>query len=153
MGLDMYFYKANRKFESDKEMYKALKTIEHVTINDYVDVDKKNITDNTIVFKEFKYFRKHSDLHGFIDENRSAWHRETFPVLNCANVLITKEFLLNIKRHATKCLDDFVNTEHTTGFFFGQTMEGDWVETIKMIDNILANVDFDKESIIYDCWW
>lgn len=104
--------------------------------------------------EDIKYWRKHSDLHGFMQEiYAQRGGEESF---NCIPLLLNKEDCINISAYAKEQLDKYSKNKdikHTEGFFFGSSCEEDWIETIATFANVLATVDFDKETVYYSSWW
>lgn len=95
------------------------------------------------------YFRKHSDLHGVLQdcwlEKNPGKNAEEF---NCIDFEITLEEVMRVI--------DFMSNRHTKkhykGFFWGQSTEEDWEETIVALKEILMALET-GEKVIYVCWW
>lgn len=122
MGLDMYFYR--------------------------VPKGKGPETDSK---KEIQYFRKHSDLHGWLEEewrkaseaNRNAeWN-----AFNCVYLEITPEILMRLKDYMTN-----PNKKHYEGFFWGESHDSDWEETRDLISRI-EDIIKSGDKVYYYSWW
>lgn len=125
MGLDMYAYKTKQKFEND------------------VDFDV-----NTDEIEELAYWRKHPDLHGWMEKlyyNKGGQH-ESF---NCTTVKLTEEDLNKLE---TDIKEDIL--PETRGFFFGQSSKDE--------DEVNLDLQFVKDAkqalnegydIYYTSWW
>jgi hypothetical protein len=124
MGLDMFAYKTKRKFKSEVDFTEA-------------DSDK-----------EIMYWRKHPNLHGWMENlyREKGGEKEDF---NCAPVELTKKDLASLKK-AVKEGD----LPHTDGFFFGESMGTE--------EEVEIDLEFIKEAesaikkgyrIYYSSWW
>ena len=64
--------------------------------------------------------------------------------LNCENIVITKDYLLEIRDWAIEYKDydenDFTN-------------ENDLKELVELIDKVLKETDFENEEVFYHAWW
>ena len=98
---------------------------------------------------EIQYFRKHSDLHGWLqDEWLKTQPKDTDPdEFNCTDFPITQEILDGMKE---LCEQD--EHEHYSGFFWGESKDSDWEETKELCKNIQNRLD-NGESVIYRSWW
>jgi hypothetical protein len=127
MGLDMYF--TGRKSKN----WNAPK----------IDEDGFKIKATIL---DLGYFRKHSDLHGFIV------HTFADGVDECQVIELNKEKIQQIVQ-ATKDK----KLPHTTGFFFGASTEEDDVETLETMDKIIKWLDTPDEnhykSVSYQASW
>ena len=120
MGLDMYFISVPKG--EDPEASNARHTI--------------------------KYFRKHSDLHGWLEERWLESHPEKNGFdFNCVFMQITPEILEGIKKLCTSP----ELREKYCGFFWGASEEDDWAETFSMC---LSPEMYDKQTdVYYYSWW
>ena len=135
MGLDMFMYSRKKFRENDPEYNKLVK-------------------ENR---KEVAYWRKANQIRGWIIE-----HTDYKCSDNCEIVEISKETLEQLLADCKKikanpnCGPEIMPV--TGGFFFG-TYEYDGLymgkidETIRQVEDILLNTDFDKEVIEYSDWW
>ena len=130
MGLDMYAYRV-----------KAEDVIDDFTVREETDGRKEKL-------EELAYWRKHHDLHGWMERlyRAKGGTKESF---NCVPVRLTKADIT--------CLEHDVLTNRlpeTQGFFFGTnppdefTREQD-MEFIKKAKIAMA----DGDAIYYDSWW
>lgn len=95
------------------------------------------------------YFRKHSDLHGVIQE---CWLEKNPDMdgedFNCVEFEITMNEVDRI--------NDFMANRHTnkhyTGFFWGQSNEEDWKETIPVLEEI-SDLLSKNQKVVYTSWW
>ena len=138
MGLDMFAYRAKQTplketddlFVSEKE--------------EYIDLFSKGYSDH----EEFFYWRKHPNLHGWMEElyREKGGESDTF---NCTPVVLTTEDLDNLEAAIKGG-----KLPNTNGFFFGES-EGDEEE----INEDLRFVTEARNSIAegytvwYDSWW
>ena len=129
MGLDMYAWSV--KAED--------------AVNDF---DIKCGTDGRMKVNEFFYWRKHHDLHGWMERMYRAkgGTKESF---NCVPVRLTKEDLDNLEIDLRKQA-----LPETTGFFFGNNPPDDEslardLEFIQKARDIIASGD----AVYYDSWW
>ena len=125
MGLDMYAYKTKQKL--DKE----------VDFN--VDTDS---------IEEIAYWRKHPDLHGWMEDlyRNKGGEDEQF---NCSAVKLTAEDLSK--------LEEDINSRRlpeTSGFFFGKSY-GDTDEVMQDLEFIKTAKQAINEGydIYYTSWW
>lgn len=114
--------------------------------------------------KQFSYWRKHHDLHGFFEKE---WHKSGCPgaknadaTFNCVRFQLTQDILL---RAVTAIKNDKLPA--TTGFFFG---DGDYYDPkffgsqakannekekdIAIIQNAITKI-IEGSVIYYDSWW
>ena len=116
-------------------------------------VDAKAIGESTVDFDlpeakaELAYWRKHPDLHGFMEQ----LYREkggTDRQFNCASVRLTEEDL--------KKLEDAIRAgqlPHTEGFFFGSSSWQEWPPTdLKFISDALWAIK-NGLAVVYTSWW
>ena len=128
MGLDMYLYKRS-------------------------GADQK--------FKEVAYWRKANQIHNWFVTNCQNGIDE------CQETRISKQNLIDLKETCQAVLStpesDRVETAKRIlptvgGFFFGGTEYneyyfGDLEDTVKMLDKVIDETDFEKEEIYYTSSW
>jgi len=130
MGLDMYAFRV-----------KAEDVIDDFTVREETDGRKEKL-------EELAYWRKHHDLHGWMERlyRAKGGTKESF---NCVPIRLTKADIT--------CLEHDVLTNRlpeTQGFFFGTnppdefTREQD-MEFIKKAKIAMA----DGDAVYYDSWW
>lgn len=121
MGLDMYAFRASRKPKAP--------------------VDFKDGS-----AEEIAYWRKHSNLHGWMER----LYREKggqAPVFNCVNVQLTAEDLDRLERDIKEeCLP------HTEGFFFGESDGNEYDEDLAFVANARAALA-QGLTVFYTSWW
>lgn len=95
------------------------------------------------------YFRKHSDLHGLLQE---CWAEKNLDKsgddFNCVDFEITLD---EVKR-VIDFMEDRHNKPHYVGFFWGQSTEEDWMETATLFQEI-TNLLEEGKKVIYNAWW
>jgi len=128
MGLDMYLYKRS-------------------------GADQK--------FKEVAYWRKANQVHNWFVTNCQNGIDE------CQETRVTKENLIDLKETCQAVLStpesDRVETAKRIlptvgGFFFGGTEYNEYYfvdleDTVKMLDKVIDETDFEKEEIYYTSSW
>lgn len=128
MGLDMYAFRVKAQD----------------AISDF-EIARSQDNDNS---KEFFYWRKHHDLHGWMEHlyRVKGGTKESF---NCVPVRLTIEDLDGLQR-------DLLNNAlpQTTGFFFGNNPPDDEslkddLKFIQAARDIIAEGD----AVYYDSWW
>lgn len=126
MGLDQYAFKIKHKPSKDVDFNEELEGIET---------------------KEIHYWRKHPNLHGFMEELYiSKGGEDTF---NCRPVVLTIE---DINKLVTLILNG--KLPETSGFFFGKS-QGDKREENDDIKFCKEAIKAIKEgyTVYYDSWW
>lgn len=96
--------------------------------------------------EEIAYFRKHSDLHGWMDEEWRKLYGDDID-FNCEYLEITEDML--------KRLSDYLKLpekKHYKGFFWGTSTDEDWKETKKLIPELKKRMK-NGERIYYYSWW
>lgn len=175
MGLDMFFYMGDKISTKDIVDYNKATRENGEWFDDFVKEDlNKDLPSNELykIYEEkkeenfkklnlykigkaideaedIKYFRKHPDLHGFIAD--SLGYMTEYDD-NCTYYLIEEDTLHKIKVLAQKVLND-EDIEEYSGFFWGESTQEDWEETLELVNNLLEEVDFDKKSIYYSAWY
>ena len=131
MGLDMY----------------AWAVAKEDAISDF-EIARKD-DDSGAKVEEFFYWRKHHDLHGWM-ENLYRAKGGTDESFNCCPVRLTLEDLDRLEKDITG-----YKLPHTEGFFFGdnppdaESVERD-LQFIKMARNQIVYLD---KEVYYDSWW
>lgn len=99
------------------------------------------------------YWRKHSDLNGYMEElYREKGGNNEF---NCSPLYLEREDVEMIISDHEKHLDtnnDFSICE-SRGFFWGESDDEDWADSLKDFKRILEETDWDNETVYYYCWW
>ena len=112
-------------------------------------------------FKEVAYWRKANQVHNWFVTNCQNGIDE------CQETRVTKENLIDLKETCQAVLStsesDRVETAKRTlptvgGFFFGGTEYneyyfGDLEDTVKMLEKVIDETDFEKEEIYYTSSW
>ncbi len=94
---------------------------------------------------EIQYFRKHSDLHGFLEEIWVRAHPEE--EFNCVFMPITEEVLKDIQY-----LVDAPDKQKYEGFFWGESMEEQWEKTKELLPKIARAIGA-GDRVFYYSWW
>lgn len=125
MGLDMFAYKTPKK------------------ISKKVDFD---VDENAI--QELHYWRKHPNLHGWMEQlyRKKGGESESF---NCVNVKLTSRDLAKLEKA--------IKENHlpaTTGFFFGQSqIDAEEVnEDLQFVEDAKTAIK-EGNSVFYTSWW
>lgn len=94
---------------------------------------------------DFWYWRKHADLHGWMERlyRERGGEEEQF---NCIPLRLTLEDLTRLEADMDKGL------ETTTGFFFGQSTAEDAADTRAFITTAKEAIEA-GDAIYYDSWW
>lgn len=121
MGLDMY----------------AFTTAEPVAAE--VDFTTENAT-------ELAYWRKHPDLHGWMEQLYRA-KGGTDADFNCVNVALTAEDLDRLERDIRHQA-----LPHTEGFFFGTSRPDEIERDFDFIEKARAAIG-EGRTVFYTSWW
>jgi hypothetical protein len=131
MGLDMYAYVASRKGQYD-EFHEKAEWDE--TIKDFTSPVSKPL--------EIAYWRKHPNLHGWMEQ---LWERKGKPGAG------PKEIFNGIELELT--WDDLDELEDTQGFFFGKPADNRYYEQdLEFVDTAKAEV-FLGLKVFYNSSW
>ena len=97
-------------------------------------------------FQQLHYWRKHPNLHGWMEALYRSKGGQSEP-FNCTTVELTASDLIDLEAAVRNRL-----LPETSGFFFGETdgseIEDDLVFIAKAHDAIR-----DGMAVYYDCWW
>ena len=121
MGLDMYAFRASRKPKAP------------------VDFKDGNA-------EEIHYWRKHPNLHGWMEELYRAKGGEA-DVFNCVNVELTADDLDSLER-AVKGGD----LPPTSGFFFGESDGSEQEDDLAFIASARQALEA-GQAVFYSSWW
>ena len=117
-------------------------------------LEKRKI--NSEDYEEIAYWRKANQIREWFNS-----HLEN-GVENCEYVPVSKEDLEQLLEDCKMVLENHDLAEDllptSSGFFFGSTLYDDWYfkdlkDTVKMLEKILKEIDFENESIYYFEWW
>jgi hypothetical protein len=124
MGLDMYAYRTS------------------VQLSKPVDFNKE-IESNC---SEIKYWRKHPNLHGWMERLYYAkgGQKDSF---NCTPVELTREDLNSL---AQAIIDG--ELPETRGFFFGETDGSEYNEDLAFVKEAIKAIE-EGDRVFYDSWW
>lgn len=142
MGLDMNLFRA-----------KGVWTQERLS---KVCLERSNGGEDFDIYtEEIGYWRKHSDLHGFLtklyyETTPKAYQVESF---NCEYLVITREMIAHLIGMSARQLAGEQAFEHAEGFFWGASNPEDWEDTIKILTHALTTTNFEEETILYCSWW
>lgn len=129
MGLDMYAWRVNAED----------------AINDF-EVASDDGGPSKV--EEIFYWRKHHDLHGWMERLYRA-KGGTADSFNCVKVRLTMEDLNTLEQ------DVLGNSlPQTTGFFFGNNPPDDWTKDQDMQFIAKAKLAISQgDAVYYDSWW
>jgi hypothetical protein len=130
MGLDMYCYAvpAGLVEEKDTDVQFSPQAREHK--------------------EEIFYWRKHHDLHGWMENLYREKHGEA-ESFNCVNVRLTEEDLDRLKEDLMSH-----NLPSTRGFFFGDNPPDDETQVNDLSFVVMArNAIQSGKAVFYDSWW
>jgi hypothetical protein len=131
MGLDMYAYRVVNPDEPSP--------IHLIGEADYMPFEGAQV-------EELFYWRKHPNLHGWMEElyYKKGGREQPF---NCVNVVLTKEDLDKLEKDIKAR-----KLPETMGFFFGQSSDEDAVEDLKFVE--LAKKELESGNVVYyTSWW
>ena len=140
MGLDMYLHRVNK---ADRKKYKELK--------------EQGYEDIKLDYEEVAYWRKANQIREWIVNNtkyESDW--------DCVSIKIGKKKLKKLRDDCKAVLEDHSKANElmptSSGFFFGDTDYDEYYynvlnNTVKMINKILDETDFETQRIEYYEWW
>lgn len=109
--------------------------------------DLRGEMESTVASQEIHYWRKHSNLNGFLTE--LYYKKGGEGEFNCRNLFLTRKDVKAIIEFESKGEEQ----EEHSGFFWGQSTQEDRENSIKVFTNILENFDFEKDDLIYSCWY
>ena len=136
MGLDQFAYRVKRGFIK-KPVDFEMSVYDEETEEYY----------NPVETVEFKYWRKHPNLQGWMEDLYYSKGGES-KEFNCVNVQLTWEDIENLE-HAIK---NNILPE-TEGFFFGNNSSDDYKEEdLQFIEDALEAIK-DGDDIYYSSWW
>ncbi len=140
MGLDMY------AFRVQIDTFRPMPDVDAK----FAAEDERNAEDGTPRFKiidgDFYYWRKHPDLHGWMERLYRA-KGGLDPDFNCNSVRVVAEDL--------DALEKAVNGRalpHTNGFFFGQSEPDDREDDLAFIRKAREAITA-GDAVYYDSWW
>jgi hypothetical protein len=131
MGLDMYAYRVVNPDEPSP--------IHLIGESDYMPFEGAQV-------EELFYWRKHPNLHGWMEElyYKKGGREQPF---NCVNVVLTKEDIDNLEKDIKAR-----KLPETAGFFFGQSSEEDDEKDLEFVE--LAKKELESGNVVYyTSWW
>ena len=135
MGLDMFLFKRKKFRENDEEYNKLVRD----------------------TAEEIGYWRKANEIRNWIIDKTELEEDD-----NCKYIELSKKDLEDLREDCIQVLEDHTLAEEImptkSGFFFGDTNYDDYYfnslgHTIRIINNILENTNFEIEAIDYFDWW
>jgi hypothetical protein len=136
-----------------KNSLKGLKSMLDGTEEDLRKMDVLKDDLDGLEERELARWRKHSDLNGYFEElyYEKGGHGE----FNCQPLYLEREDIEEIidLHIAHLSEDDDFTFEEADGFFWGDSYEEDWQNSLADFERVLRDVDWDKETVYYDCWW
>ena len=140
MGLDMYAFRA--RVDADRPMPDVDAR--------FTDRDERTDDNGNPLFEmvdaEFYYWRKHPDLHGWMEKLYRTKGGED-PSFNCNSVRLMAEDL-----DALEAAIKNTALPHTTGFFFGESTPEDRDDDLEFIGRARAAIA-EGDAVYYDSWW
>jgi len=140
MGLDMYAYTANKAGQHD-EFFKQ----------DGLRYDNGNWVggDPSVPqTEEIAYWRKHPNLHGWMEQLWQKKNPEDMSDFNCVELELTLEDINDLEEAVT-----FNRLPSTTGFFFGNNSDSHYFEKdIEFIERARLAIDKGKK-VFYNSSW
>lgn len=152
MGLDMYLYKVNREAACDpngifdRENFTLL--LEKLLIEDSPSAAS--------LIAEVGYWRKANAIHKFFVENVQD------EIDDCAAYQVSQEDLINLLSFIDEVLSDNNKAEELLptqeGFFFGSVEYDEYYiddlsNTKSMLNALLNDIDWNKETVVYQSSW
>ena len=127
MGLDMYAYRTKQKLGKE------------------VNFENGELDGDQLV--ELKYWRKHPNLHGYLE--RVFREKGGEGEFNCQSVVLTEE---DLHKLAAALIDE--DLPETEGFFFGRSdsSEEQNKEDLEFVKSALAAIA-EGDTVLYDSWW
>ena len=104
--------------------------------------------------EEVAYWRKANQIREWFDQHVG--------VANCHETPLTKEILLDLHNDCISVLNNHdlapIIMPTSEGFFFGSTEYDEWYfedlkDTLKMLDKVLKETDWETEEVYYYEWW
>ena len=111
-----------------------------------IPVDDVDFGTNNFNEEELHYWRKHPNLHGWM-ENLYYAKGGNADSFNCTNVLLSLDDLNNLE-------DDIKNGNlpDTSGFFFGESGDGHDVDDLEFVRKAKEAIT-EGYSVYYSSWW
>lgn len=116
-------------------------------------VDKEAIQDDQVVdfqidrsrwdSKEVMYWRKFSDLHGWMNKKYVEFGGK-YPDFNGPSIIITKDLLIQLKNDIKS-----ESVEKTVGFFYGEMTQEKWYTLEEDIDSLLLMLENNPHHKFY----
>lgn len=103
-------------------------------------------TSNNAIREELAYWRKHPNLHGWMEQLYRS-KGGTADDFNCVNVALTAE---DINQLEWAVMND--ELPHTDGFFFGASQPEDKADDLKFIAAARKALA-DGKTVFYTSWW
>lgn len=119
-------------------------------INEYLETENKD--DVYIDNEDVYYWRKHPDLHGYMEDLYYKKGGED-QVFNCSRLILDKEDVEELLEKIKRQVAGSNEFETTEGFFFGETDDEYWKEDVEVFEKLLKETDWDKETVYYSSWW
>lgn len=117
-------------------------------VAEYLNTEDKDIY---VKNEEIAYWRKHPDLHGYMEELYRE--RGGDKVFNCEKVILSKEDIEELISLIGRQVNGEDIFEEVTGFFFGETQIEDWVDDLNTFAKVLKETDWENETVYYSSWW
>jgi hypothetical protein len=141
MGLDMYAYRTKVEISGPTDFQDEVYSKSSEECN-----ENECTTDNENLSEELMYWRKHPNLHGWMENlyYEKGGKSESF---NCVTVELTLEDLDSLEKAVMG-----QNLPTTEGFFFGTSDEEINEKDIAFI-NLARKAIEEGDKVFYDSWW
>lgn len=159
MGLDMYLKRCDRKVWGYKNLdideVKSENPDLYNELKPYIVQRGKHFHWESL-FEEVGYWRKANAIHRWFVENIQDG------VDDRGKYEVEKEKLEELLAYCKEVLEDHSKAEELLpsqcGFFFGSTEYDEWYfedikDTIKILEKVLEETDFDRQMITYQSSW
>lgn len=140
------FYKKN-----EKRVYLNIKSKLEKIEKEYEKLSKKY---KDAKIEEIAYWRKHADLNEYLTqlaEQRNVIDKEGY--FNGQYLVLSKEDIEKLLELIKLYLKGEYEFKKGVGFFWGETRKDDWIYTKEVLEKVLKETNFEKESILYCCSW
>lgn len=115
----------------------------------YINCENKE--DIYVCQEELYYWRKHPNLHGYMEKLYSE--RGGTEEFNCVKLILTKEDIETLIDKIKREINGEKVFENVIGFFFGKTCGEEWKDDLEVFTKVLEETNWDKETVYYDSWW
>lgn len=153
-GYSLTKYKYGKLSDED---YKSMREYTVKNVKHYLNLAKEEIEEKLklvegnvfereeIIVQEIGYFRKHSDLHGLMED--LYYENGGSGDFNCKKLILDEDKLeLIIEKHGE-------GLDKAGGFFWGESTEEDCKDSLEFFEKVLKETNFEKETVYYSAWY